>query len=202
MRGQGASLQRAILVVLDGVEDDGETRPLAPHADAERRLDPHEAAGVALAKQVQPLDADGKPNGDGKIVMLSVGMSNTSQSSDGFRRQLQGEKEKNPQVVFVNGAQGGMTAQHRGGGGREHRAAVDAALAGHETEVRRIAWEAYRAAPIHAAARKDFERHRVRYQQHVSPYAVKKVGRRPEKGWPLLSEEDWTSAAQPNRDCN
>ena len=70
----------------------------------------HEANGVALAKQVRPLDRDGKPSDDGKIVLLSVGMSNTAQSSQGFQRQLDGEKEKNPRLLFVNGAQGGMTA--------------------------------------------------------------------------------------------
>jgi Cu/Ag efflux protein CusF len=71
----------------------------------------HEAAGRKLAKQVQPLDADGKPSPKGKIVLLSIGMSNTSQSSQGFQRALDQEKEKlNPQLVFVNGAVGGMTA--------------------------------------------------------------------------------------------
>jgi hypothetical protein len=70
----------------------------------------HEAAGRALAKQVQPLDADGKQSADGKIVLLSIGMSNTSQSSQGFQKQLTSEKAKAPRLVFVNGAQGGMTA--------------------------------------------------------------------------------------------
>lgn len=70
----------------------------------------HEAKGVALAKQVRPLDRDGKPGDDGKIVLLSVGMSNTSQLSQGFARHLAADREKNPRLVFVNGAQGGMTA--------------------------------------------------------------------------------------------
>jgi hypothetical protein len=70
----------------------------------------HEAAGLALAKQVQPLDADGKPSPNGKIVLLSVGMSNTAQSSGGFARQLAGFADVNPQFQFINGAQGGMTA--------------------------------------------------------------------------------------------
>jgi hypothetical protein len=70
----------------------------------------HEEAGLALAKQVQPLDADGKPSADGKIVLLSVGMSNTSQASQGFQKLLSGDKDVNPHLLFVNGAQGGMTA--------------------------------------------------------------------------------------------
>ena len=70
----------------------------------------HEAAGLRLARDVQPRDAAGKPSAKGKIVLLSVGMSNTSQASSGFQRALAGFAQKNPAVVFVNGAQGGMTA--------------------------------------------------------------------------------------------
>ncbi|HEY1380896.1 MAG TPA: hypothetical protein VGF55_29110 [Gemmataceae bacterium] len=70
----------------------------------------HEAAGLALARQVRPLDADGKPSPDGEIVLLSIGMSNTVQSSMGFQRALAGEADKNPRVQFVNGAEGGQTA--------------------------------------------------------------------------------------------
>jgi Cu/Ag efflux protein CusF len=74
------------------------------------RLAAHEAAGLALAKQVQPLDREGKPTKDGTIVLLSVGMSNTAQISQGFQKALAGAQDRNPRLVFVNGAQGGMTA--------------------------------------------------------------------------------------------
>jgi hypothetical protein len=70
----------------------------------------HEAAGLALAKNVQPLDAEGKPSADGKIVLLSIGMSNTNQAFAGFLQVARGDKEINPRVVLVNGAVGGMTA--------------------------------------------------------------------------------------------
>ena len=70
----------------------------------------HEAAGLNLAKQVQPLNADGKHDPQGKIVFLSVGMSNTSQASQAFYKVLAAESDRNPQLVFVNGAVGGMTA--------------------------------------------------------------------------------------------
>jgi len=70
----------------------------------------HEAAGLSLARKVQPLDASGKPAPDGKIVLLTIGMSNTSQSTQGFLAASNGDMEKNPRVVIVNGAQGGMTA--------------------------------------------------------------------------------------------
>ncbi len=80
-----------------------------PEGRNERPKD-HEAAGLKLAKQVQPLNAQGKPDPNGKIVLLSVGMSNTSQSSEGFQRELREAANLNPKVQFVNGAQGGMTA--------------------------------------------------------------------------------------------
>lgn len=80
-----------------------------PEGRNERPRD-HEAAGLKLAKQVQPLNSQGKPDPNGKIVLLSVGMSNTSQSSEGFQRELREAENLNPKVQFINGAQGGMTA--------------------------------------------------------------------------------------------
>ncbi len=70
----------------------------------------HEEAGVKLAGQVRPLDAAGQPDSGGRIVLLSIGMSNTSQSSQGFQQWLAGDEDVNPRLVFVNGARGGMTA--------------------------------------------------------------------------------------------
>ena len=71
----------------------------------------HEAAGMALAQQVRPLDGDGKPAPDGTIVLLSVGMSNTAQASAGFQQVIRVYPDINPHVHFVNGAVGGMTAR-------------------------------------------------------------------------------------------
>jgi Cu/Ag efflux protein CusF len=72
----------------------------------------HEQAGLALAKQIQPLNNVGKPDAMGKIVLLSVGMSNTSQISNGLQAWLgEHQDEVNPGLQFVNGAQGGMTAE-------------------------------------------------------------------------------------------
>jgi Cu/Ag efflux protein CusF len=70
----------------------------------------HEAAGLALARQVRPLDVYGKPSAKGKIVLLSIGMSNTGQSWRGFEEQLTRERDKNSKLVTFDGAQGGMTA--------------------------------------------------------------------------------------------
>src|SRR5439155_774771 len=67
-------------------------------------------AKVALAQQIQPLDKDGKPAADGKIVLCTIGFSNTSQCSQGFIEAARGDNTVNPQVVVVNGAQGGRSA--------------------------------------------------------------------------------------------
>lgn len=74
------------------------------------RPEAHEAAGLRLAKEVVPRNPEGKPDEKGKIVLLSVGMSNTSQASMGFQKALRGANNTNPAFLFVNGAQGGMTA--------------------------------------------------------------------------------------------
>jgi hypothetical protein len=70
----------------------------------------HEAAGIALAKTIEPLAASGKPDVAGKIVLLSIGMSNTSQEFSTFQQLARGDDAVNPKLVLVNGAQGGMTA--------------------------------------------------------------------------------------------
>jgi hypothetical protein len=71
----------------------------------------HEAAGLALARQIQPLDAEGKPAPDGKIVLLGIGFSNTVQAFNGFMQVARKDSSLNPRVVLVNGAVGGMAAQ-------------------------------------------------------------------------------------------
>jgi hypothetical protein len=68
----------------------------------------------------------------------------------------------------------------------EFDAKLDQWLADHESEVRGIVWKAFQAAPIHADMKKDFEKNQVRYQKHLSPYTVKKVGQKPKNGWPLF----------------
>lgn len=75
-----------------------------------KRPQAHEIAGLALAKQVQPLDRDGKPTADGKIVLLSIGFSNTSQCFTGFMQVAKNDPAIDPHVVLVNGAVGGMPA--------------------------------------------------------------------------------------------
>jgi pimeloyl-ACP methyl ester carboxylesterase len=63
---------------------------------------------------------------------------------------------------------------------------MDQLLATHETAIRSIVWKIFQTAPIHAGRKKDFDHNQVRFQDHLSPYTVREVGKRPEKGWPLF----------------
>ena len=81
-----------------GLYGEGRNEPPAAHAEAARR---------ELAK-IRPLDANGNPSPDGKIVLLSLGMSNTSQEFRSFKEMADRDPAKAPHVTVVNGAFGGM----------------------------------------------------------------------------------------------
>ena len=62
----------------------------------------HRKAGLAAAAKIVPVD--------GKIVLLSVGMSNTTMEFAAFQKLAAQETGLNPNLVIVDGAQGGQTA--------------------------------------------------------------------------------------------
>ncbi len=71
----------------------------------------HLAAGLAMARLIQPLDMTGAADVvNGKIVLLSIGMSNTTQEFSVFKSIADADPLKNPRLVIVDGAQGGKTA--------------------------------------------------------------------------------------------
>ena len=77
----------------------------------------HAAAALAIATdQIKPLNALGNPDSvNGRIVMISIGMSNATQefASKGtqtFKLRADADPAKNPQLVIVDGAQGGQDA--------------------------------------------------------------------------------------------
>jgi len=76
----------------------------------------HEAAGLQIAAElVQPLDTNGAPASNGTIVLLSSGMSNTTQEwaskgTDNFHAQATRDPSRNPRLAIVDGAIGGQDA--------------------------------------------------------------------------------------------
>ncbi|MCX6910137.1 MAG: hypothetical protein NTY01_19130 [Verrucomicrobia bacterium] len=83
-----------------GLYGGGKNKPPADHA---------KAAKLELAK-ICPLDAAGKPAAASKVVLLSVGMSNTTQEFSMFKQLADADPEKSPELMIVDGAQGGQAA--------------------------------------------------------------------------------------------
>ncbi|MFA6572302.1 MAG: glycosyl hydrolase, partial [Bacteroidota bacterium] len=71
----------------------------------------HDSVGIAISKEITAIDTLGNPdNIRGKIVLLSIGMSNTTQEFSVFKQIADTFKLKNPKLTIVDGAQGGQTA--------------------------------------------------------------------------------------------
>jgi hypothetical protein len=71
----------------------------------------HHRAGLALAHAITPLDSLGRPDMEqGRIVLLSIGMSNTGQEFTAFEAMADTFQQRNPRLTLVNGAQAGQTA--------------------------------------------------------------------------------------------
>jgi hypothetical protein len=69
--------------------------------------------GISMANQISPLNTSGNPDPNGKIVFLSIGMSNTSQEFTAFINRVSeleagGQFQKNPNLSIVNGAMSGQ----------------------------------------------------------------------------------------------
>jgi lysophospholipase L1-like esterase len=59
--------------------------------------------GLTAARRIKPIG--------GKVVVLSVGMSNTTQEFQAFKRLADADPRKSPSVLVVDGAQGGHDAE-------------------------------------------------------------------------------------------
>lgn len=71
----------------------------------------HEAAGLTQAAQVRPRDSAGNiDEQNGSIVLLSIGMSNTTQEFSAFQTLAATDPDRNTAVMPVDGAQGGWSA--------------------------------------------------------------------------------------------
>jgi hypothetical protein len=86
-----------------GLYPDSSNQPPADHLEA----------ALQFASQVTPLDQDGKPDPvNGQIVMISVGMSNTTHEFIHFIDLAHKNRQAvNPKLNIINGALGGQTAE-------------------------------------------------------------------------------------------
>ena len=72
----------------------------------------HKAAGLSFASQVQCLDANGNADAvNGKIVWMSIGLSNTTQETQQFIPIANAFPGKNPKLTLVDGALGAHPAK-------------------------------------------------------------------------------------------
>jgi hypothetical protein len=72
----------------------------------------HAQAGLNMAQTIQPLSPTGQVDMvDGRIVLLSLGMSNTSQEFIAFMSEAENDPLLAENVTIVNGAQGGKSAE-------------------------------------------------------------------------------------------
>jgi hypothetical protein len=67
----------------------------------------HQLAAREALKKITPLDEQGKPSRDGKIVFISLGMSNTAGEFAMFKEIADRDAQKSPDVLLVNCAIGG-----------------------------------------------------------------------------------------------
>ncbi len=68
----------------------------------------HNTAGISIAQSIQPLNNTGNTDAaNGKIVWMSIGMSNTTQETQAFIPLALGLTNINPKLVLIDGAVGG-----------------------------------------------------------------------------------------------
>lgn len=71
----------------------------------------HEAAGLAIAQTIHPLNAQGQPDPNGIIGVASMGMSNVFQEYAAFQALAENDTDINPEVTLVNLGNPGVVAQ-------------------------------------------------------------------------------------------
>lgn len=70
--------------------------------------DNHRKAAAAEVGKIQPLAPDGNPDTGGRIVLISISMSNATQEFSTFKRLADVHSAKSPTLTIVDCAQGGQ----------------------------------------------------------------------------------------------
>jgi hypothetical protein len=70
----------------------------------------HLQAAQEQSALIRPLDPNGNPTDSGRIVLISLGMSNTTQEFSAFKKLADADPNKSRHVVIVDCAQGGQAA--------------------------------------------------------------------------------------------
>ena len=71
----------------------------------------HDLAGRSISASMIPLDGAGNPNPQGAVVLLSIGMSNTTQEYSTFVNLSATFPNLHPRLRIIDGAQGGQHAE-------------------------------------------------------------------------------------------
>ncbi len=74
------------------------------------RPDAHNAAGIAIANAIVSLDTLGAPDASGKVVFVSIGMSNCTQEFSAFVPKSEADSFRRANVRTIDCAEGGQTA--------------------------------------------------------------------------------------------
>jgi hypothetical protein len=106
----------------------GRTGGLYPNG-SNARPGPHESEGLSRARAIVPMDRDGRPDPNGRYVLASLGMSNTTQEFSTFKPLADADATRDSHLVVVDGAQGGQTAMLWASPGCACWATLDARLA-------------------------------------------------------------------------
>ncbi|MEO7310500.1 MAG: hypothetical protein ABIX01_08890 [Chitinophagaceae bacterium] len=69
----------------------------------------HNTAGLSIAQSIVPLNSSGNSDpANGKILWISIGLSNTTQETSAFLSLMQSYANKNPKLAMMDGAVGGQ----------------------------------------------------------------------------------------------
>jgi hypothetical protein len=71
----------------------------------------HEIGGLAMAAQVVPRNAQGAPDPAGRIVVMSLGMSNAAIHWNAFQQLVGADPLRNSKLKLFQGAQGGVPVE-------------------------------------------------------------------------------------------